>query len=92
MTGKRINEGTISGLPNNARFGASLLTYPCRATNREYVSVFATKNIQSGEEILSHYGDQVQWFYPTTSPDTDDTDTDDKDGGSDKTPKKRPKM
>ena len=50
MDGRRINEGTISGIPNNARFGASLRSYVCKATGREYKSVFAIKDIpKSGD-------------------------------------------
>ena len=48
MVGKRINEGTISGIPNNVRFGASLRSYECKITGRQYKSVFAKRNIHPG--------------------------------------------
>ena len=56
MVGRRINEGSISGIPYNARFGASLRSYVCKNTGRHYKSVFTTRNIRPEEEILVYYG------------------------------------
>ena len=64
MTGRRINEGTISGIPNNVRFGASMRLYECKTTGRQYKSVFAIRDVYPYEELLAHYGDQVTWTYP----------------------------
>ena len=63
MVGRYMNEGSISGLKNNARFGASLRTYKCKITGREYVSVFATRDIHPDEEVLCDYGKEISWSY-----------------------------
>lgn len=77
MAGRYTNEGTISGLPNNARFSAALRTYTCAATGREYASVIATKDINIDEEILGSYGKQVKWSYVQfADPDDSDSDSD----------------
>ena len=61
---------SVSGIANNARFGASLRTYICRETNREYVSIFATRNIRPDEEIFGSYGNSVTWTYPSSLSET----------------------
>ena len=79
MAGNRINEGSISGLQNNARFGASLRSYTCNVTRREYVSVFATRDISPEEEIKASYGDSVRWTFPNVTPRTETSESSDTD-------------
>lgn len=66
MTGKRINEGAISGIPNNVRFGASLRSYVCPKTGREYESVF--KDIYPDQELFTHYGNKKSSGPTRTTP------------------------
>ena len=72
MAGRRINEGTISGIRNNVRFGASLRSYECKKTGRQYKSVFALRDIHPDEELLAFYGWKVTWTYPAPQ-DVNDT-------------------
>ena len=75
MNGRRINEGTISVIPNNTRFGASLRSYECRLTGRQYKSVFVRRNINLDEEILTYYGSKTKWTYPKSKATTSTTPT-----------------
>ena len=61
MAGRYSNNGSISNIANNARFGASQRVYTCKITGRKWVSVIATKLISRGDEILSDYGPNVVW-------------------------------
>ena len=77
MVGRYCNEGSISNIANNARFGASQRVYVCKKTGRSWVSVLATKLIHPNEEIFSDYGPLIKWKnLPTpsdTPPDNDDS-------------------
>ena len=92
MAGRYINDGKRSGLPTNARFGASLRYYVCRETGRFYVSVFATKPIHPKEEILSSYGRRVTWHFPIPRlPRRQRPPSDDEDEENNDNPKKKAK-
>ena len=86
MMGNRINEGSISGIKNNVRFGASLRTYLCATTGREYIPVIAMRDIDPDEELFASYGDQVTWKYPDTDPNSAESDPENKDEADDNKP------
>ena len=55
--GRYINDGRHSGREVNVRFGARRATSICKLTGKQWVSVFAIKDIPSGTELLVDYGD-----------------------------------
>lgn len=54
--GRYINDARNSRFKTNARFAANYTTNTCPKTGFKWVSIFATKPIQAGEEIFLNYG------------------------------------
>jgi len=62
--GRYINHSG-PGTTSNAKISASRRLFTDPKTGKPYVSVFATKTIKPGEEILMHYGKGWKWPWQT---------------------------
>ena len=55
--GRFINDGKRSGRGVNVRFAAGYRTNMCSSTNLRWIRIYATRDIQAGEELYLDYGD-----------------------------------
>ena len=56
LKGRYINNGTPSGVRNNARMPRGRRINTCPTTGKAWVSIVAIRTILPGEEILMTYG------------------------------------
>ena len=56
--GRYINDGERAGKGVNVRFAAGYTTNTCSTTNLRWIRVFATRDIEAGEELYLSYGDE----------------------------------
>ena len=61
FSGRYVNDGPKAGKTVNARFGSKRTTSACPVTGKQWVSIFATKPLRPGDEILVDYGTSYQW-------------------------------
>ena len=65
FTGRYINDGPRAGRKPNARFGSRRATTKCPTTGKQWISVFVTRPLKPGDEILVDYGPDYDWSVTT---------------------------
>ena len=68
--GRFINDGKRAGKTVNVRFAAGYRLNTCSTTNLKWIRIYATRNIQAGEELFLDYGDDFWRDTGTIGPTT----------------------
>ena len=66
--GRYINDGGAAGRENNARISKTRKLNICDETGRAWISIFATKTILPGEEVLMPYDRGWKWDWMNDAP------------------------